>query len=399
MRLRGRIVRAFTLVLLLGLSPTLVAMPFRAFAAGNDEQLAAGLKKFDEGRKAFESGQFEEALNDFRASLELLPSPNTRLYMGRCFRALGKTASANTALKLAAREAQDRLTASGEKRYSATRDTANQEAADLEATVPRLTVAVPSNPPAGFVVKMDGRELSPAAWGVATDIDPGDIVVEATGPRLVPFKKVVTLAKGAQARVDVPLARVPTATLALKLKTLPSGLALTLDGEPLAVAGADQLRELDVGVHTVVASAPGYLPFKWSKSLADTERQVVDVALAPNPQTQGGPTHTPKWLFFTVAGAAVVSLGVGAGVALNAESQQRQQLALDPFARSPSAQSSIQTQAMITDILFIGGGVLGAGAVVLAFTTQWKTSTEAQAFSLAPWFTGSGGGVGAHGTF
>jgi tetratricopeptide (TPR) repeat protein len=397
----GRPLRALALAFsfLSGTAP--ICAPSAAQAAGSDDTLAAGLKKFDEGRKAFEGGQFEEALNNFKASLELLPSPNTRLYMGRCYRAIGRTASAYTAFRLAGREAQDRQAASGEKRYAATRDAANQEAAELEAKVPRLTVSVPSSPPAGFVVRVRDKELPQAAWGVAAETDPGAIVVEATGPRLVPFKKTMTLAEGAQVRVDVPLSRVPTATLAVRLRTLPSGLELTLDGLPLQVAGAEKPRDLDVGSHTLAADAPGYLPFKWNKSLANNEAQVIEVALAPNPRALGGgPSGTPKWVFFAVAGAAVVSLGMGAGIALNAENQQNQQLALDSYSRSASVKSSIQTQATITDILFVAGGVLGAGAVVLAFTTRWKTEAGGtQAVSVAPWFAASSGGIGAHGAF
>jgi hypothetical protein len=389
--------RTFALALVVAALPAATAAS-PALADTSDEQLAAGLARFDEGRKAFEAGQFEEALNAFQASLALLKSPNTRLYIGRCYRALGRTASALTALKLAALEAQDRLTASGEKRYSATRDAASQEAAALDPDVPRLRVVVPDHPPPGFVVKVGGRELSSAAWGVDTETDPGDVVVEATGPRLVPFKTKITLAKAARQRVDVPLSRIPTATLSVKLMSLPAGLRLALDGQPLPVSGADAPREVDVGVHDMVANAPGYLPFKWTQSLRDTESEVVVVALTPAPLTGKGAVRTPPWVFFTVAGAALASLGVGAGIAVNATNQQDQQLALNPYARDPGVKSSIQAEAAATDVLFVAGGVLGAGGVALAFLTRWK-KTEGQAFAVAPWIGPTGGGIGAHGAF
>ena len=371
-----------------------------ARAAGGDENLAAGLKKFDDGRRAFDAGQFEDALNDFNASLQLLASPNTRLYVGRCYRALGKVASAYTELKLAAREAQDRLVVSGEKRYAAARDAANDEAAELEAKVPRLAVAVPSDTPTGFVVKVAGKELPPAAWGVASETDPGKVVVEATGPRLVPFAKTVTLAEGAQERVDVPLTRVPTATLAVKLRNLPAGVALALDGQPLSGLGIDVGRELDVGPHVLVASAPGYVPFRWNKVLADKEKTTVEVLLAPEPRARGVSSGTPKWLFFTLAGGAVAALGSATGVALHANAQNSQQLALSPYSRDPDVKSSIQSQATVSNILFVAGGVLGIGATALAFTTHWKPEgAEESSVSVAPWLTPAGGGVGARGSF
>jgi len=244
----GRHFRGVACAALVALSAgAFVTTPSPAMAAGREETLAAALQKFDAGRKAFEAGQFEEALTAFQTSLELLPSPNTRLYIGRCYRALGRVASAQTALKMAAREAADRLSASGEKRYGATADTANQEAAELEPKVPRLTVVLPATPPVGTVVKVDGKDLPSAAWSVASETDPGDVVVEVTGPRLVPFKVTVKLAPGAKERVEVPLTRVPTATLAVKLKNLPSGVALALDGHPVDVASVEAPRDLDVG--------------------------------------------------------------------------------------------------------------------------------------------------------
>jgi hypothetical protein len=66
---------------------------------------------------------------------------------------------------------------------------------------------------------------------------------------------------------------------------------------------------------------------------------------------------------------------------------------------------SIRSQATIANVLFVGGGVLGAGAVVLAFLTQWKATesspeaAQAPAAALAPWIGPMGGGVVAYGSF
>jgi hypothetical protein len=378
--------------------------PTVSFASGADEAMAAGLQKFDQGRKAFEAGQFEQALIAFQASNELLASPNTRLYMGRCYRALNKVASAYTAFRLAAREAQDRLTSSGEKRYAATRDAAAHEATELESKVPRLTIAVPAGTPDGFSVKRNGAEVPKAAWGVAVETDPGDAVVDASGPRLVTFQKKVTLTEGAQERVDVEAKRLPTAVVVVTLPSRPAGLAASLDGQPVDIGTVEAPREVDVGDHTLVVSAPGYLPFKWSKALADGEHASVEAVLRPDERAMGGHGGTPPWLFFTVAGGALATLGVASGIALHAQGQQNQQLALDPYARDSSVRDSIRSQATIANVVFVGGGVLGAGAVVLAFLTQWKTaeSTEqapAPAVAFAPWMGSTGGGMAAHGRF
>ncbi len=371
-----------------------------AHAAGtSDDNLAAALKKFDAGRKAFDAGAFEEALLAFQASYSLSPSPNSRLYIARCFRALGKVASAYTTYRFAAREAQDRLNTTGEKRYAGTRDAANAEAGEIEAKVPRLTIAVPANPPAGFVVKRDGVEVTSAAWGVAVETDPGTIVIEASGPRLVPFKQTLTLAEGQQLRVDVTVVRVPTATIALRFKTRPAGIAVTLDDAPLDVTAMDAPREVDVGDHAVVVSAPGYLPFRWQKALANADAVVVDVELNPDVKALGS-RGTPKWVFFAVGGAGVVALAVGSVIALHANSEQSTELAKDPFSRSSATRDSIRSLSTTANVLFVGGGVLAIGAGVLGFTTQWKTEkSPSPSVGVSPWFGPTAIGVGANGRF
>ena len=378
-----------------------------AGAAGGDETLAAALKKFDAGRKAFDAGAFEEALLEYQGSYSLSPSPNSRLYMARCYRALGKVASAYTTFRFAAREAQDRLTATGEKRYTATRDTANAEAGEIEAKVPRLTVAVPGDLPQGFAVKRDGTELTSAAWGVGVETDPGSITVEATGPRLVPFRQTVSLAEGQQLRVEVKVVRVPTAKLALRFKTRPAGIAVTLDDAPLDAASTETPREVDVGNHTVVVNAPGYLPLRWQKGLANGDSAVVEVELKADVRAAAS-RGTPRWVFFTVAGASIAALGVASVIALNANAQQTSEERKDPFSRSTATRESIRSESTTANVLFVGGGVLAVGAAVLAYTTQWKSeTTPGPTAESRRWLSvagispsiGSGWGVGANGHF
>ena len=107
---------------------------------------------------------------------------------------------------------------------------------------------------------------------------------------------------------------------------------------------------------------------------------------------------TPKWLFFGVAGGAVAAVGVASGFALHANDLNNQQLAMNAYLRDPDVKSSIQSQSTVANVLFAGGGVLGLGAVVLAFTTHWKGEGDSTV-SLAPWTAPGGGGVGARGSF
>lgn len=382
--------RAFAFVL---------ALAATAQAATPNE--TAGLKRFDEGKKAYDAGRFADALAAFQDSLALLPSPNTRLYIARCFRSLDKPASAYTAYRLAAKEAADRLAATNEKRYQAARDAATSEGSEIEAKVPRLTVAVPSDAPDGTTVRVDDADLPKAAWGVAVETDPGDHVVTATAPRREPFRAPAKLAPGEQKRVDVTIARLPTGALALVLKSRPNGMEITLDDQPLDATTWDRMRDVDAGHHKVTARAPGYDDFTWEGDVADGGRAEVEVKLAAQKLALAGSRGTPKWLFFTVAGAAVVAEGVATVVALHAKSDADAEKAKDPLLRSSAKKDEIRTSATEANVLFIGGGVLAAGAVALAFTTAWKPGPETGGWrsKVTPWVTVTGAGLATGGSF
>jgi hypothetical protein len=297
----------------------LVVVALTQLASAETAEETAGVTKFEDGKKAYQTGQFEAALAAFQESLVLLPSPNTRLYIGRCFRALSKPASAYTAFRQAAREASDRVRATDEKRYKATVETATTEAAELEGKVPRLTVALPTDAPEGTVVRVGDRELPRAGWQTPIETDPGHYRVSATGPRRRPFTREVDLREGEQARVEVALAQVPTALIALRFVTRPSGLAVQLDGVPLDPAEWSRALEVDTGSHTLSAHAPGYEDFVWTNVVRDTERTDVNISLVslqlPAADTQG----TPKWFFFGVAGLSVAAFGTASILAVEAK--------------------------------------------------------------------------------
>ena len=362
---------------------------------------AAAITRFEEGRKAFEAGQFETALASFQASLSLLPSPNTRLYIARCYRALGKPASAFTSYRRAAAEATDRIRDTGEKRFGITRDGATSEMGEIEPTVPRLTLAVPSDAPAEMIVKVDDVEVPRAAWGTAVETDPGKHYVTASAPRRRKFEKELQLASGQQLRIELLTPRVPTARIALRFTSRPSGLDVQVDGAPLDPADWASVREVDPGEHRIIARAPGYGEFISEKRVTDGTSLEVTVSLFP---AKAPPVRLPKWMFFTATGLAVASIGIAAGVAVSAKSTAGAQESLSPLARDPSAQSDIQGLSTDANILFVSGAVFAAGAGVLFFFTDWtgrrsSDSPPADRAALAPWVTPEGAGLVAKGAF
>lgn len=356
---------------------TVVASP-----AAADEALA--LKSFENGRRLFEAHDYADALRAFETSHDAMPSPNTRLYVARCLREQGKVARAYAAFLLVSREAEDRVRATGDKRYVPTQKSAALEAERLKPLVPHVTLRLV--PAAGTratdleraSVTLDGQPLAKAQLASPLDLDPGAHALVVTGPHLKRTESAVTVSASETKTLDVPVERVPFGKIVVALKTRPAGLAVELDGEPIDVT--NKTYEVGVGAHRVAARAPGHAAFAWNGNLADEGQADVLVDLAPEavfgpaaaPSTTptGG---TPKWLFFGTAGLAVASLGVGTFFVMDARASDREEAAKPIGERDAAARDDLRGRAEIGSALLVTGGVLAVAAGVLAITTQWKT--------------------------
>jgi tetratricopeptide (TPR) repeat protein len=84
------------------------------------------------GRESYRLALYGRALEAFERSLALAPSPNTRLYIARSLRELGRWAEASDQYAATVREAEQRG-----GRYLATRDAANGELADVKVRLGR----------------------------------------------------------------------------------------------------------------------------------------------------------------------------------------------------------------------------------------------------------------------
>ncbi|HNN94651.1 MAG TPA: tetratricopeptide repeat protein [Pseudomonadota bacterium] len=321
--------------------------------------------------KEFAAGRYEKALAAFEASLELEPSPNTRFRMAQCQLLLGKVASAYLSFRRAAEEAAGRLKATNEKRFELTRKAAIIEAAAIEAKVPRLTVAVPAQVPDGYSVSIDDVPLPRAAWGVAIEIDPGSHRVAAEGPRLRRYQSSIELRAGGQQRVDLPIQRIATASVALLYRSKPTGLAAYLDDQPLAFDQLEIRHDLDVGHHRVRVTAPGYAPFAWSAELADGEQRTVHVRLS----LSGG---TPRWAFYTVAATAAVAAAVGAGIAIQSQTASTAEQEKPIREREEKARDAIRDNVGAMSVAFGIAGALGLTSVILGATTRWRERDPAE---------------------
>lgn len=188
---------------------------------------APGAEQFQQGRKLYKEGRFDQALPLFRQALAASGSPNARLYVARTLRELGNVTEAYREMKATLDDA--RAKAETDPKYVKTRDSAAAEIALLEPEVGKLVVVVAG---AGddVVLTVDGE---PAEVGRPIVVSPGERVVVAKAPGQAPAEQQVTVAGGETATVALTFPQAPTGGSAPGGGT-PSG------GPPTVGDGADE---------------------------------------------------------------------------------------------------------------------------------------------------------------
>jgi hypothetical protein len=163
-----------------------------AHADGHDPAAAEAL--FRDGRAAAQRGDWETACPKLRESQRLDPAAGTLLNLADCEEHRGKVA---TAWQLF-RQVVDSLPTSDERSpIAATRASA------LEKRLPRMTVRLVGQVPAGVKVTRNDVELSEASLGSALPVDPGAYTVTVSAPGRATATSSVTIAEGASTAVDV----------------------------------------------------------------------------------------------------------------------------------------------------------------------------------------------------
>lgn len=196
-----------------------------------DTSSLAAQARFDRGRALFQDRDYERALAEFRASLELYRSPNTRLYVGVCLKELSRFAEAYTELSRTVLEATDLLVR--DRHYESTRDRAQLELQSVEGHVGFVTVRAPGAP-ATARLRLGAEALGAAALGVRLPRDPGPVSVDVVAEGFRPFHREVTVAAGASDEVVVELEALPAQVVT---PLAPRPTVTTTTGGGVRVAG------------------------------------------------------------------------------------------------------------------------------------------------------------------
>jgi hypothetical protein len=293
-------------------APTLCA-PSDAWAQGasvhdaTEDQKADAQVKFLEARKAFDERRFVDAIAGFRASFDVVASPNTHLMITHAMRELGRFAEAYEELEGVEREAAE--AAKIDEKYEQTVTLAREEKEALRAKMAFLSVTIPSPEP-GATLTIGERDIPADRWGAPIPVDPGTTTVIYQGS-------------------GDPIVR--------KIQAEPGGqVSVTLEAAPEAPPPPppQPVEPVDQG-------------YQWQW------------------------TGTQRYIAYGVAGlgvAALITSGVTGGLALSKHGDLEDACGDSPCPDRQDDIDSGKTLMTTTNILLIAGAVLVGGGVALYFT-------------------------------
>jgi hypothetical protein len=196
-------------------------------------------RHFTAGQKLYEDKSYERALVELRASYGFVSSPNSRLYIARALRDLGRSAEAYDEYGQVIVDAALRL----DTRYDATRKAAAEERAALKDRVATLVIDAPAGIP-GLRIRAGADEIPPARYGADITVPAARLTVHAEAPGRAPFDRSLVLAGGAREHVAVDLppvaARSPGVLRPVSFALAGVGVVGVVIGSALAVQASSR---------------------------------------------------------------------------------------------------------------------------------------------------------------
>jgi len=314
--------------LILAVALAVALAPQRALAQGSP---AEARQHFDAGVRLFQSGSFEQALDEFRTAYGIRPHPSVLVNMANCYMELDRPMEAAAHFERYLRESGD--------------DLASDRRDEIERTLGRArgaisTIEVEGDP--GVMVFVDGDSVGQTPLRRPVEVNPGPHIVELRHPSAGIQEERVRLRRGGSTTVQADPSR---------------AVAPPPGTEPLPVGpdmgpGAQTPRGPDLG------GPPG------------------------EPADEGGGLSVPlpTWI---AGGVAVVTLAVGIGFGATAMAQKTEfdSIVADIRSRCPAAgepecrqlradgqavSDSQASNALVADVMFItAAAAVGVGLYFL----------------------------------
>lgn len=300
----------------LGCALALAAVTF-ATNASADGSTAETL--YQEGQRAAQAQNWELACKMFRESQEREPAPGTLLNLADCEENLGALLAARAHFEAAAKAFHR-----GDDRIAY----ANKRAEALGARIPKLTVRLSPNAPAGTTIERDGLTLGPSILGAPASLDPGPhtLVVRVPGQ---PEERIdVRLTPGEAQELELPRANgangnaSSTTVAPAAFQSIPEGPRSS--GKGLRIVG---WTALGVGAAGLAVGAVGGILTIGAKSDVDEHCRPGCDKTGLDAQDRGR-----QWSTISTIGFAAGAVGVGAGITLLLLSSKHGDVSVQPVA-------------------------------------------------------------------
>lgn len=210
-------------LLVLGL---LVPRPSQAagvpIAKASKEELKAAQRTFEAADGLFDAKRYQEAITAYRASYEIVASPNSRLMIARSLAHLNRLDEAHAELLGAVADAKE--AAAADEKYAPTLKAAEAELAQLEPKVGRVEIALGATL-AEAKVSVGKRALGPGELGAPVVVTPGKVTVVATLADGRRAERELSVAAGATEKVQLDLEAAPKSETAPAPAPAPAPIA------------------------------------------------------------------------------------------------------------------------------------------------------------------------------
>jgi hypothetical protein len=271
---------------------------------------AAAEQLYQDGIKLFDAGRTREACEKFASSQEAEPGLGTLLHLAICHEKEGRTASAWAEFNEALAQAVNR----GEKDRERF---AREHAQALEKQLHRVVLEM-MNKPEGLELRLDGRTFPVGSLGTAIPLDPGEHQIEVRATKKKTWTQTLRLGPGAVTeRIEIPAleddASAPgpgghPGNERAVMPVMPVGTGA--HGTP-----PDTTKRwvgVGLGVVGIAAGITSVVEFATASSRQKTSEDLAAQSDGPGAHDAHSQAVTAQTYGFIFAGAAAVSLGVGA---------------------------------------------------------------------------------------
>ncbi len=190
-------------------------------------QSTVAVTQFKEAKKLYDDEKYEDALQLFQWAWEYSHSPNARLYIARCFKALGKNKPAYDEFRGTLQDATDKLL--DDDKYQGTQSAAAAELVILEPKIGHLIISLDAGDAKDVKVTLNGVLFPDVSLGSVITVDPGTMKIVASARGKEDVVREVAVAGGktqavalyfSPTPVKAPPAPPPPADDALSMSTL-----------------------------------------------------------------------------------------------------------------------------------------------------------------------------------